>query len=235
MLWCVCTHVFWMPRTAGPYLRGANMNMCPYMCTYACTALGTPCQALLSVSCKMEPTLCITSGPVPGEGRRPKLLDAKGLLPAGCLQPGLTTKPIGPHPGTPIEKQGLPTATPHDTRHRRPLLTPPTATHLTPATQQPGLDQRDDTTPGKARALPALCRHQELDHRDPQAMGECNYPCPADGEDDLAAQAAQEPDLLAPSSFPSKPSGSSLARCPWQPQAKRLRTQTRMILWAAGD
>lgn len=73
-------------------------------------------------------------------------------------------------------------------------------------------------------------------------MGERNYPCPADGEDDLAAQAAQEPDLLAPSSarspprqLPSKPSGSALARCPWQPQAERLRTQTRMILWAAGD
>lgn len=125
MLWCVSTHVFWMPRTAGPYPRGANMNMCPYMCTYACTALGMACQALLSVSCEMEPTLCITPGPVPGEGRSPKLLDARGLLPAGCLQPGLTTKPTGPHPGAPTEKQGLPTATPQDTRHHRPLLTPP--------------------------------------------------------------------------------------------------------------
>lgn len=78
------------------------------------------------------------------------------------------------------------------------------AMYLTTVKQKPGFDQRDDKTLDEAfclppKALPALCRHQELDRRAPKAMGECNYPCPADGEDDLAAQAAQEPDLLAPS------------------------------------
>lgn len=76
---------------------------------------------------------------------------------------------------------------------------------LTTVKQKPGFDQKHYKTLDEAfhlppKALPALCRHQELDRRAPKAMGECNYPCPADGEDDLAAQAAQEPDLLAPSS-----------------------------------
>ena len=48
---------------------------------------------------------------------------------------------------------------------------------LTTMKHEPGFDQGDDTTPDKAlrlplKALPALCRHQELDHRAPKAMGE---------------------------------------------------------------
>lgn len=94
---------------------------------------------------------------------------------------------------------------PQDTGHHPPLLAPSMAMCLTTMKQKPGFDQRDDKTLDKAlrlppKALPALCRHQELDHRTPKATGECNYPCPADGEDDLAAQDCPR----------ARPSGSQL-------------------------
>lgn len=126
-------------------------------------------------------------------------------MPAGCLQPRLPTKKLlsltQGHP----QRAGVAHSHPQDAGHRRPLLTPSVAMCLTTTKQKPVFAQRDDKTLDKAlrlppEALPALYRHQELDHRAPKATGECNYPCPADGEDDLAARAAQEPDLLAPSS-----------------------------------
>lgn len=94
------------------------------------------------------------------------------------------------------QRAGAACSHPQDTRHHRPLLTPSMAMCLTTVKQKP-----DKALCLPPKALPALCRHQELDHRAPKAMRECNYPCPADGEDDLAAQAAQEPDLLAPGSM----------------------------------
>lgn len=110
--------------------------------------------------------------------------------------------------------------------------------------QKPGFDHRDDKTLDKAlclppEALPALCRHQELDHRAPKVMGECNYPCLADGEDGLAAQAAQEPDLLAPSSMCSprqqSPSKPVALPSPSAPGSWELRAHNGPVLWVSGS
>lgn len=151
----------------------------------------------------MEPALCVTLGPVPTQGCGPKLLDASGC----CLQSQLPMEATVPHPGAPTESRSCPQPPPGHGASPT-LLTPSVAMCLMTAKQKPGMDQRDDKTLDKAfrlppKALSALCRHQESDLRVPKATGECNYPCLADGEDDLAAQAAQEPDLLAPSSVHS--------------------------------
>lgn len=135
--------------------------------------------------------------PVPAGTPGPKLLSAKGRMFEGCTQQQLPMESCCPSPG---DTRSCPQP-PRGAGHRRPLPTPA-------AEQKPGFGQRDDTTPDKAsrlppKVLPALYRHRELDHGAPEETGECNYPCPADGEDDLAARAAEQPDLLAPSSVPS--------------------------------
>lgn len=94
--------------------------------------------------------------------------------------------------------------------------------------QKPGFDHRDDKTLDKAlclppKALPALCRHQELNHRAPKATGECNHPCLAEGEDDFgspgcpgARPAGSQLPVLTTAAASIKTSGSSLSQCPWQ-------------------
>lgn len=176
-------------------------------------------------------------GACPHTGQAPELSGARGLLPAGCLQPWLPTKAAVSYPGASTEQEPPP-------GHRAlpTLLTTSMAMCLGAGKQKPGFDHRDDKTLDKAlclppKALPALCRHKELDHRAPKVMGECNYPCLADGEDDLAAQAAQEPDLLAPSSMCSprqqSPSKPVALLSPSAPGSWELRAHNGPVLWVS--
>lgn len=168
----------------------------------------------------------------------PELPGARGRLPAGCLQPWLPTKAAVPCPGAPTEQEPPPG---HGALPA--LLTTSMAMCRGTGEQKPGFDHRDDKTLDKAlclppKALPGLCRHQELDHRAPKATGECNYPCLADGKDDLAAQAAQEPDLLAPSSVCSPrqqpPSKPVALPSPSAPGSWELRAHNGPVLMGVG-
>lgn len=230
VLWCAHTHFFWMPRNVGLCPGGAHTNMCPSMCA----APGAQSQALLSVSCGTEPALCVTPGPVPTQDElQSSLVPGDCCLLAACSHgsPQKLLSLAQGHPQSRSHPQGLgPT-----------LLTTSMAMCLGTGKQKPGFDHRDDKTLDKAlclppKALPAPCRHQELDHRAPTATGECNYPCLADGEDDLAAQAAQEPDLLAPSSVCSPrqqpPSNPVALPSPSAPGSWELRAHNGPVLWA---
>lgn len=227
----VCPHAFLLDAQE----RGSVPRRCPHQhVSVHVRAPGAQSQALLSVSCGTEPALCVTPGPVPTQDEL-----QSSLVPGDCCLLAACSH------GSPQKllslAQGHPQSRSHPQGSGPTLLTTTMTICLGTEKQKPGFDHRDDKTLDKAlrlppKALPAPCRHQELDHRAPTAMGECNYPCLADGEDDLAAQAAQEPDLLAPSSVCSPrqqpPSNPVALPSPSAPGSWELRAHNGPVLWA---
>lgn len=107
VLWCAHMELFWMPRNVGLCPRGAQRNTCPSTCAVH-TALGAESQALLSISCGIQPELCVTLGPVPTQDKlQGSLVPGDCCLLAACSS-GSPQKAAVPFPGAPTEQEPPP-------------------------------------------------------------------------------------------------------------------------------